>query len=111
MSPREPVKTASSATVADSPKPASPAPPTGAASKVPANYILQLGTYRLEESARADQEHFRTLGIDTIILRRGAYLVLRLPPFDTREEAEREESRLRQRGIIPLFIPPTDSEE
>jgi cell division protein FtsN len=114
-SPPEAVKTTPPVPVAEAPEPApraaASAAPAGAAPNVPANYILQLGTYRLEESARDDQEHYRSLGIDTIILRRGTYLVLRLPPFDSREEAEREESRLRRKGITPLFIPPTEPEE
>jgi cell division protein FtsN len=107
--------TESSAPITNSPEPGSDAAasarPTGPASTVPANYILQLGTYRLKESALDDQKHFRSMGIATIILRRGEYFVLRLPPFDTREEAEREESRLRQRGLKPMFIPPIGSEE
>jgi hypothetical protein len=103
------------APLVQSPAPALPAslpsPPQGEASTEPAGYLLQLGTYRLERSARDDQEHYRSLGIATVILRRGAYFVLRLPPFANQAEAEREEARLRRQGISPLFIPPTGSQE
>ncbi|MGD2063385.1 MAG: SPOR domain-containing protein [Nitrospirota bacterium] len=95
----------------DPPASPTPSPAEGDASPAPPRYILQLGTYRLEESALDDQEHYRSLGIETVIQRWGPYLVLRLPPFASQEEAEREEARLRQRGITPLFIPPEGAED
>ncbi len=83
-------------TAAETAPPATPAAP----------HFLQLGTYRHRSNAVADQAHFANLGIETVILRRGDYFVLRLPPFPDRQSTEREEERLRGLGIDCLYIGP-----
>lgn len=71
-----------------------------------ARYLVQLGTYRLEENARQDQVRYRGLGIDSQVSRLGAYVVLRLPPFATLDDARGAEQGLREHGIQPLVIGP-----
>ncbi len=80
--------------------PAAPAPPA------PPPHYLQVGTYRQRPNAVADQAHFAAQGIETVILRRGDYYVLRLPPFASRQAAEAEEARLRGLGVDCLYIGP-----
>jgi len=80
-------------------------PPAIDSPATPPHY-LQLGTYRQRPNAVADQAHFAAQGIETVILRRGDYYVLRLPPFASRQAAEAEETRLRGLGIDCLYIGP-----
>jgi len=89
--------------------PASEAPAASEVAPLPSAtppHYLQLGTYRQRANAEADRARFATQGIATIILRRGDYYVLRLPPFADRAAAEAEETRLRTLGIDCLYIGP-----
>jgi len=82
-------------------------PPAATATAAPAAaHYLQLGTYRQRPNAVADQTRFAAQGIETIILQRGDYYVLRLPPFASRHAAEVVEAHLRDLGVDCLYIGP-----
>ena len=87
---------------------ATPVPPSTPHVRAEAekHYLVQLGTYRLEKNARQDQARYRALGIDCRLSPSGPYVVLRLPPFDTLEDAKRAERKVRARGIQPVLLGP-----
>jgi len=74
-------------------------------------YVVQLGSYRLEKNARQDQAHYRALRLDARLSRSDRYFVLRLPSFGTLEDAKRAEREVRARGIKPVVIIHDDSDQ
>ena len=95
--------------IADGP-PSVPAPVASSLTRRPDTlreyYVVQLGTYRVEENAREDQDRYRRLGIDPQLSRVGSYVVLRLSPYDTLADAQRVAQEVRARGIQPVVIGP-----
>jgi len=87
---------------------ATPVPPSTPHVRAEAeeHYLVQLGTYRLERNARQDQARYRALGIDCRLSPSGPYVVLRLPSFDTLDDAKRVEQELRARGLEPVLLGP-----
>jgi len=83
-----------------------PSPTSHVAPEAKEHYLVQLGTYRLEKNARQDQARYRALGFDCRLSPSGPYVVLRLPPFDTLEDAQRVEQKLRARGLEPVLLGP-----
>lgn len=87
-------------------KRAAPAPSSHGRAEAEQHYLVQLGTYRLEKNARQDQRRYRALGIDCRLSRSGIYVVLRLSPFDTLDDAKRVAQELRTRGLEPVLLGP-----
>lgn len=87
------------------PKP-SPAPaktPVVAPAKKTTQYVVQVGAFAVEANAKALQERLMTIGQKAHVDRDSLYLV-RIGPFNTRDEAVKVRSALESSGLSALIV-------